>query len=81
MHESDLMSILFSTVSLLTLGPIGSIRNCMANIVALIDPIKVAAGWLTDVDTTAKQFSRHWRHALRERNHDYNTDMDAVMAT
>ena len=64
--KSNLISILFSTVSLLALGPIGSIRNRMANIVALIDPIKVAAGWLTDVDTTAKQFSRHWRHALRE---------------
>lgn len=68
------MSILLSTVSLLVLGPIGSIRNRMANIVALIDPIKVAAGWLTDVDTTAKQLSRHCRHALQEKG-NYNIDV------
>ena len=53
------MSTLLSTVSLLALGPIGSIRNRMANTVALMDPIRVAAGWLTDVNTTAKQLSRH----------------------
>ena len=78
--KSDLISILFSTVSLLASGPIGSIRNRMANIVALIDPIKVASGWLTDVDTTAKQLSGHWRHALREEeitttiSNDYNSE-------
>ena len=46
MHNevANLISTLFRMVSLLALGPLGSIKNRVANTVVLIEPIRAAAG-------------------------------------